>query len=798
MGPVVSTEYESTENVYVDRDDRGAVRSLSHFGAPFFREAETPQMIATEYLQRYAGLLEVPDSAMTRLGLAPDAAPTGDPVEFRYGGQKQQDALVTVAFDQTVLGLPIWQAGVAVQVATGPSRVVSSQSTAHLDVDVDSPDQAALDRAQQIDEATLAAVLGFGDARPESLAIQRRDLVVYEYDRDGVQRDGGPGDADSLVADDTATQPRLALPAVPDSIVDGRHYVCVKVDFALAVPSYGLLNWVVMVEAGTLTALYLRPFVDEVTGLVFDIDPVTTDGGPAPSSTSQALNQFRAAQVLLGLTAPVAGVQSLTGDNVALIDGEPPVVAPPTQPEGSNFDFDARTDEFAAVNAYQHCDRFFRLADSLGFSRSGFFAGTTFPSSVDHRGKIGNPTTPGVEINAHCVGTSGGTGIAITSFALADVGDPAKPIGLACDYRVVLHELAGHGVLYGHVNGPNFRFAHSAGDSVAAIVNDPGSRAGDRFMTFPWINGVISRRHDRLPSEGWGFAGKIAASPFDPTLDRGGYNNEQILSSTLFRLYRSIGGDAADVDTRRFAARLTVYLILKAISTLTPATNPSAGQTFARSLMNADADDWPVENLTGGAYRKVIRWAFEKQGAFQTPGRPVPNNDPGDPSAIDVYIEDGRGGEYTYQPDFSATTSIWNRRADDSGTEHQDPVLGETNFAYVIIKNRGTEPATDVTVQGFHADADADLVYPTSWEPMATASLTAPTVAPNSTAEVVVGPFTWVPRHAGQECMLMVVSAPGDETNIDDITPGGTIPHWRLVPNDNNIGQRNVATVANP
>jgi hypothetical protein len=143
-------------------------------------------------------------------------------------------------------------------------------------------------------------------------------------------------------------------------------------------------------------------------------------------------------------------VQSLTGDNVALVDGEPPVVAPPTQPAGSNFDFDARTDEFAAVNAYQHCDRSFRLADSLGFTRAGFFAGTTFPTSVDHRGKIGDPAVPGVEINAHCLGTSGGTGIAITSFALADVGDPAKPIGLACDYRVVLHELAGHGVLYGH------------------------------------------------------------------------------------------------------------------------------------------------------------------------------------------------------------------------------------------------------------------------------------------------------------------------------------------------------------
>lgn len=45
---------------------------------------------------------------------------------------------------------------------------------------------------------------------------------------------------------------------------------------------------------------------------------------------------------------------------------------------------------------------------------------------------------------------------------------------------------------------------------------------------------------------------------------------------------------------------------------------------------------------------------------------------------------------------------------------------------------------------------------------------------------------------------LIVVSAPGDESNIDHITAGAEFPLWRLVPNDNNIGQRNVVTVSNP
>ena len=47
---------------------------------------------------------------------------------------------------------------------------------------------------------------------------------------------------------------------------------------------------------------------------------------------------------------------------------------------------------------------------------------------------------------------------------LADLGDTTNPIGIACDYRVVLHELGGHGVLYNHVSA-NFKFSHSAGDS---------------------------------------------------------------------------------------------------------------------------------------------------------------------------------------------------------------------------------------------------------------------------------------------------------------------------------------------
>jgi len=168
------------------------------------------------------------------------------------------------------------------------------------------------------------------------------------------------------------------------------------------------------------------------------------------------------------------------------------------------------------------------------------------------------------------------------------------------------------------------------------------------------------------------------------------------------------------------------------------------------------------EGHAGGAYGKVIRWAFEKQGLFQPAGTATPNNNPGAPPAVDVYIEDGRHGEYQYQPVHWNCQAIWNRRHNDGGTTHEEPVVGVTNFAFVKIKNRGTQAATGVVVKAFHANPAAGLVYPNDWQPMTTAQLPAANVAPNSTAEITVGPFQWVPSQIGHECMFMVVSATGD------------------------------------
>jgi zinc metalloprotease ZmpB len=126
----------------------------------------------------------------------------------------------------------------------------------------------------------------------------------------------------------------------------------------------------------------------------------------------------------------------------------------------------------------------------------------------------------------------------------------------------------------------------------------------------------------------------------------------------------------------------------------------SPASAYATDLITTDLADWTAGGQAGGANGKVIRWAFEKQGLYQPSGTPTPNLNVGSPPAIDVYIDDGRGGEYQYQPNWYSNQSIWNRLAADGGTTHQDPVVNQTNYAYVNIKNRGSQDATGIIVQG--------------------------------------------------------------------------------------------------
>lgn len=822
----MKTRFDRGLGAQVTLDDAGRVRQINHFEQLWEPPAEekTARDVAAAYIRTIAPMLKVKEAPLEEIDARVSyLAPRKQEVQYRLAEEKTLFDSTTLGYVQTVDNVPVWGAGVTVTVKHAPYRVVSATITSHekpkvrkLPTEKKVEEYLSLFATAETERAVLRSARTF---RAEGATVTEAAMVApsesrtapfirrilgREISRDvnsltGAENAQEPGQDHARMIrgrffayrydpaerlprmedflGDTPSGPAPTIPfpldPVPASIKPGEYYVVSETTLSYNDAALGDLNWIALVEVNTDAVLYLRPLAAAVNGFVFRSDPISTSGnaGNTATQTNAVLNPLRTSVTLQNLVAPSGGVQALAGSRVSLIEIKTPVIASPTNPTGTDFNFNARTDDFAAVNAYYHSENFFQVLESLGFPLATYFNGTSFPVEVDHRGL-------GTVVNAHCVGNGTG-GIDHCCYALANA---SSTVGIACDPRVVWHELGGHGILYEHVNSPNFGFSHSAGDSLAVIFHDPDSIAPDRFMFLPFIP-AIARRIDRPANATWSWGGSN---------DVGGYTSEEILATTLFRLYRAIGGDSTDIARRRFASRAAMYLVLRAIGTLTPMTNPGpaggpGAQQFANAMMAVDLLNWTSEGVDGGAYNKVIRWSFEKQGLYG-----------GLPPAVDVYIDDGRAGEYQYQAVHWNTTTIWNRNAADGVTTHQNPILGQPNFAYVRVKNRGTSTATNVVVKGFHCKPGAGLLWPNELQAMTTAQLSAGSILGNNAQEKIVGPFEWTPitNAFGHDCILMIASAKGDPANTNHFTAGESIPEWRLVPNDNNIAQRNVDVVA--
>ncbi len=817
----MNSKYDSTLKAFLTEENE-SIRGIDHRHYMWPSTERVPRRAAETYLRSVADTFQLDHAALQNLHQSVDFLnPREQGLEYRLSEEKTFFDATTLGYWQTVNNVPVWNAGLTVTVKHNPNRVLFSVNTSQNVGKAGLPSDKKIDQYKQLfNQVKINAASGVegvtsslasveflvnklalrpatggkaakkAAARVDTPAFKAGRFFLYQFDpeqRMARETSNDPKIGKKIdVSEDV--HPTISLPEVDKRIKQGQYYLVAEVVFAYAPAGLRSMNWVALLEVETDSVLYLRCLTDNVSGMVFNRDPLTATGNAAnaPTATAATLNPLRSSVVLPGLTPPApAANQALTGEFIRVQDFELATAAPPTEPLGTDFNFGSRTNNFIAVNAYYHCDRFFRLVEELGFPRATYFDGTTFPIPVDHRGRFGS--VDGIERNASCSGNGAG-GIANVDFELADLGDTANPIGIAADWRVVLHELGGHGILYDHVNSANFGFAHSAGDSFGAILNDPFSLMADRFETFPWVN-FIGRRHDRSVAAGWGWGG---------TNDVGGYSSEQILCTTLFRIYRSIGGDSTDQARRIFASRAAIYLVLRAVGTLTPATNPSNPLGLCNALMSVDLLNWTSEGLDGGAYNKVIRWSFEKQGLFQPVGAPTPVITAGAPPAVDLYIDDGRGGEYQYQPVHWANGSIWNRNTADGLPGHQEPITGQPNYAYVKIKNRGTSTATSINVRGFHSLPGAGLTWPTDFTELSPAGgLAVASLAGNSAATTTVGPFTWTPNinAYGHDCMVMVVSNAQDPSNIDQFNAGESIAEWRLVPNDNNVGQRNMYPV---
>lgn len=813
------TIYSPDINAQVSEDDSKKVRHIRHSQEARLSDASSPEEAAHEYLRDIAGTLQIPLEQLQSLHTrAQNAVPREQGVEFRLREEKRLADSSTLAYAQTFLDVPVWRRGLSVKIKQAPTRVISVTDNSEPDLRGELPGETAIARYSELFEsippprdrarrkaamsreaaALLRALLGAAATRSKDTRIMSGEFYVYRFDP--ARRFAGAPEPPERGKDGPASleegpPPFIDVPPVSGDIEPGRAYVVAQL-----IIHHGGLVWLLLVELETRSVLYLECMTLGVNGMVFKRDPMVSSGDLTVTAGDgdAVLQNHDSDEVLNSLDPPSGGNQSLAGTFVVLQNEEGPNIAPPTRATGADFDFTPRTNEFAAVNAYFHMTELFRTIEGLGFVIVDYFDGTTFPIPVDHRGMSGSAAT---SVNAHW-SPNGAGGTDHMCFALCDTTNTAQPLGRAVDPWVHWHEMGGHGTLGDHVGQGNLGFAHSAGDGLAAIQMDPESALRalpERFRYAPFRPFTVERRFDRTGAA-WAWGSPVVLNANGVTLsgDDEAYGSEQILATCHFRLYRSIGGDHADVGRRRFAARAATYLILRTIQGLTVGTNPSnfdpvlgtdvvgrGAELWCEAMQDSDLENWTSEGLAGGAYNKVIRWAFEEPGTYG-----------GEPPAVDVHIDDGRGGEYPFQPVHWHNASMWNRHDPDGLAGHQNAIAGATNHMYVTLKNRGTTAATDVQVTGHHCLPGAGLTWPTDFTPMAPPATGLPvaSIGPDNSDAVTVGPFAWVPNENvyGHDCVLMIATCPGDPSNVDHLTGSETMEEWRLVPNDNNIGQRNV------
>jgi hypothetical protein len=394
---------------------------------------------------------------------------------------------------------------------------------------------------------------------------------------------------------------------------------------------------------------------------------------------------------------------------------------------------------------------------------------------------------------------------------------------LAADPRWAWHEFA-HVLQFAATGELEFRFAHSVGDALAAIVDDPAAPLDDdalRGATFPASR--VPRRHDRPALQGWCWCGERSrlrrvAGRGAPRLF-GGYFEEQLMSSSLFRLYRAAGGDTPDAprrdaaaadspdgpphgvagaplagSPRRRAAEATLYLIVRAIQLLGPATLVPAvtASQFVTALVDADigTQRWTaganydgnqaaaLADRLGGTLHKVIRWAFEQQGLYATEdvattatdtatdaaaridAADVVREGAGLPPPVDLYIPgsgaraDGGYHPLSLRPDAAGTTApAWHTDAKAlwvDGTRLQ-----------VQVGNRGRQPATDVRLRAWHRRIGK--LSKGVWQPLGRTVVVQTPLSAGSLRTVPLG----APAEPGDHEVLVMVSGRGDLSNLD-------------------------------
>lgn len=554
--------------------------------------------------------------------------------------------------------------------------------------------------------------------------------------------------------------------------------------------------------------------------------------------------QFGSPELVRTMVAPrfVRSEQGRNADQAKTVD------LPGTGP-------DIRSNDFAAVSAFHNVEDFFDRLAAYGIDAGSYFRLAKLPLKVAYRSGVEpGPGKDGQVVNARVIADNWSPDVVAPPgsaqrpalqlhLALANTRhrhrkpwdktrpSQAEPLGIAADARWIWHEI-GHVILMASIGELEFRFAHSPGDALAAIAMDPHSKLNanpaSRGLTFPWV--FVPRRHDRSVLQGWSWSGTmhraLAHAATQTPNRRKAYASEQILSSSLFRLYRCLGGDtdrpgSTDPDTyvRAGASHYVMYLIFRGVQIMGTSgiTVGSTPDDFVSALIDADVGTatWSVRypavggdtyRRVGGCAHKATRWAFEAQGLYGPAGTIW--NALGLPPPVDIYIADGRpsidrtpAGDIDHGPgNYLPVSLAWNsnQNGHDAAPAWQSPaaIAVQDDGIWVSVGNRGNAMAEQVTVSVWFC-AWPGNTEPPAWDQGAGWTLcdppagAAPSIGASQTASF--GPFTYQPP-ATRYVVLARATCAADPANIDAST-GLPCSHLAtairdLVAGDNNLALR--------
>ena len=221
-------------------------------------QAVTPQQAAKKFLAEHAEILQLPHTAMQSMDVRAAVAPVTENEALRFESEKHTMDSTVVSYNQTMFGLPIYQAGVSVVMHGADNSVKAATSTLHYDIAAQPPSDTLTTRSSLDNAATGAHDDVVRKAIPAApnMRINRTRLMVYRYD--AARREHHDAGEHGF----GAQPPTLPLPPLPASIRDGNHYVVVEALFSYPLPDWGMLNWQAFIEPDSGAVLFLRALVD--------------------------------------------------------------------------------------------------------------------------------------------------------------------------------------------------------------------------------------------------------------------------------------------------------------------------------------------------------------------------------------------------------------------------------------------------------------------------------------------------------------------------------------------------------